>query len=58
MDNVKAPGLNSLMDDENAAMASVEKLAAMDIGTVYPGHGHPFAMKTFLEQYRQSQSRP
>jgi glyoxylase-like metal-dependent hydrolase (beta-lactamase superfamily II) len=43
-ENTKAPALNSLMDDATAAAASAAKLKGLPIGTVYPGHGQPFAM--------------
>jgi hydroxyacylglutathione hydrolase len=36
--------LNSIMDDSEAANASVEKLKHSKISTVYPGHGKPFPM--------------
>jgi hydroxyacylglutathione hydrolase len=48
LENRKKPNLNSLMDDLTAANASVEKLAALDIQTVYPGHGQPFPLRSFL----------
>jgi glyoxylase-like metal-dependent hydrolase (beta-lactamase superfamily II) len=44
-ESTKAPALNSLMDDSAAAKASVAILAGLTIGTVYPGHGRPFAME-------------
>jgi glyoxylase-like metal-dependent hydrolase (beta-lactamase superfamily II) len=37
--------LNSLMDDPAAAAASLARLESLKIGTVYPGHGQPFAME-------------
>jgi hypothetical protein len=43
--------LNSLMDDQAAAKVSMEKLAGMNISTIYPGHGQPFSGK-MLEQIR------
>lgn len=45
--NIDRPALNSLMDDLGAAKASVDKLRSLEIGTVYPGHGQPFAMELF-----------
>ncbi len=36
------PGLNSIIDDREAANVSLQKLKGMPIGTVYPGHGRPF----------------
>ena len=44
-ENTKGPALNSLMDDPIAANASVARLEALKIGTVYPGHGQPFEME-------------
>jgi glyoxylase-like metal-dependent hydrolase (beta-lactamase superfamily II) len=44
-ENMKGPMLNSLMDDPSAAKASVARLERLKIGTVYPGHGPPFAME-------------
>ncbi len=48
IESEKRPKLNSLMDDLTAANASVDRLASMNIGTVYPGHGSPFVMEDFL----------
>jgi hydroxyacylglutathione hydrolase len=45
-------GLNSIIDDPEAANASVERLKALEIGTVYPGHGEPFSMERFKEVHR------
>jgi len=42
--NIDKPVLNSLNDDLAAANASIQKLASMKTGTVYPGHGRPFPM--------------
>ncbi len=42
LENRKAPRLGSIMDDVPAARASVERLNALEVGTVYPGHGKPF----------------
>ena len=44
-ENMKGPTLNSLMDDHAAAKDSIEKLDAMAILRVYPGHGKPFSME-------------
>jgi glyoxylase-like metal-dependent hydrolase (beta-lactamase superfamily II) len=40
------------MDDLAAAKASVEKLRGLEIHTVYPGHGKPFPMELFLNNYQ------
>jgi hydroxyacylglutathione hydrolase len=42
------PKLNSLMDNLEAAKRSIDKLKNLNINTVYPGHGQPFKMETFL----------
>lgn len=42
--NLKRPALNSLMDDKDAAAASLDKLRRLPVGTVYPGHGEPFEL--------------
>jgi hydroxyacylglutathione hydrolase len=42
--NTGQPEFSSLMDDMSTAIASFEKVARLDIGTVYPGHGQPFPM--------------
>jgi hydroxyacylglutathione hydrolase len=44
-ENTKGPALNSLVDDSAAVNASVAKLEALRIRTVYPGHGQPFIME-------------
>jgi hydroxyacylglutathione hydrolase len=49
----KQPALNSLIDELPAAKASVERLGALPIQTVYPGHGPAFPMQPFLEAYRK-----
>ncbi|MBZ0294048.1 MAG: MBL fold metallo-hydrolase [Anaerolineae bacterium] len=48
--NTDKPALWSIMDDLEAAHASVEKLKGMKINTVYPGHGQPFSMQAFWDQ--------
>ncbi len=45
------PKLNSLMDDLEAANQSIDRLKNFEIDTVYPGHGQPFTMKSFLSRY-------
>jgi hydroxyacylglutathione hydrolase len=46
------PALNSIMDDPEAAYASVEKLKSLAVKTVYPGHGKPFLWELFLKNNR------
>ena len=43
-ENTAEPGLNSIMDDLDAAQASAEKLISYAINVVYPGHGQYFSM--------------
>jgi hydroxyacylglutathione hydrolase len=45
------PKLNSLMDDQEAANASIGKLKTLEVDTVYPGHGQTFKMNTFFVRY-------
>ncbi len=45
--NTKRPDLWSIIDDTTIANASVNKLRDLEIITVYPGHGKPFAMEAF-----------
>jgi len=52
-ENTKAPALNALMDDMNAAAASLQKLESMQIRTVYPGHGQPFTMAELVKGMRK-----
>jgi hydroxyacylglutathione hydrolase len=41
--NSKKPVLNEIIDDPSAAKASVERLKAVGVKRVYPGHGGSFA---------------
>jgi len=47
LENIRQPALGSIMDDPEEAQASVEKLRAYRIHTVYPGHGRPFPMEQY-----------
>jgi hydroxyacylglutathione hydrolase len=49
LDNIKQPGVNQIMDDQDAARQSIEKLGTLEINRVYPGHGEPFLMSNLLE---------
>jgi hydroxyacylglutathione hydrolase len=55
LDNAKSPVLNSIMDDLAAAKASVQKLTGLEIHTVYPGHGRPFAWQLFMSGYQENE---
>lgn len=46
--NTNRPTFNSLIDDKEAAAASLEKLRALPIRLVYPGRGAPFEMAEIL----------
>jgi hydroxyacylglutathione hydrolase len=50
LENISKPDLNSIMDDLVTANASVERLAKLDIHTVYPGHGEPFRIDLLFAQ--------
>ena len=52
LENIKGPAINSIMDDPTACEASLEKLRRFEIHTVYPGHGKPFPMASFLAEHR------
>jgi glyoxylase-like metal-dependent hydrolase (beta-lactamase superfamily II) len=49
LDNTKQPALNSIMDDPASAQASIARLKTLNIKTVYPGHGQPFAWTDFVK---------
>jgi glyoxylase-like metal-dependent hydrolase (beta-lactamase superfamily II) len=51
LENTDDPAINSIMDDAAAADRSIQVLGALEIGTVYPGHGRPFLMSSFKERY-------
>jgi hydroxyacylglutathione hydrolase len=50
LENTQKPALGSLMDDNSAANASLQKLKGFEIHTVYPGHGKPFVLAHFLNE--------
>jgi glyoxylase-like metal-dependent hydrolase (beta-lactamase superfamily II) len=43
-ESTKGPALNSLMDDQDAALRSFARLRGLEVRTIYPGHGKPFTM--------------
>jgi len=49
--NVGKPDIWSIIDDQDAARTSVERLKSLPIATVYPGHGQPFPMELFLKTH-------
>lgn len=49
LDNMGKPAKTKIVDDSAELDASVEKLRALEIETVYPGHGKPFQMEQFME---------
>jgi hypothetical protein len=46
--NSGEPAANRIMDDRVACEASLAMLQGLEIRTVYPGHGEPFPMASFL----------
>jgi hydroxyacylglutathione hydrolase len=44
LENRTHPSLATLVDDREALIASFERVRQLDIRTVYPGHGKPFAL--------------
>jgi len=46
--NMNQPTPTSLVDDSAELKVSIEKLKSLKINTVYPGHGKPFPMNSFL----------
>ncbi len=54
--NVDKPDIWSIIDDKEAANASVEKLMGIEINKVYPGHGRSFPMLMFLKGIKKSTS--
>jgi hydroxyacylglutathione hydrolase len=45
MDSMGKPSLQFFIDDMAAAQASLERLRALGVGTVYPGHGKAFPLE-------------
>ena len=40
-----------IVDDEEQLSAGIERLVALDLATVYPGHGRPFSWEQFRAPY-------
>lgn len=49
LENVKNPSIGSIIDNEDLANESIEKLRSLQINSVYPGHGQSFPMKLFIK---------
>ncbi|MBN2499497.1 MAG: MBL fold metallo-hydrolase [Anaerolineales bacterium] len=43
--NIDQPGPSELVDDPVAMQASIDKVNALDVKIVYPGHGEPFMIE-------------
>ena len=54
-ENLKSPSLNSIMDDMDAAKASVERLKGLEIKTIYPGHGQSIPKEQLVENVLDSE---
>ncbi len=52
LENPGDPSIGSIIDDMAAACDSIEKLSGSAIKTVYPGHGKPFSMETFKQNFK------
>ncbi len=50
--NMTRPGAHFMINDLADFNASLEKLRGLDIETVYPAHGRPFPMASFLWDHR------
>lgn len=47
--NTNKPGPSPIVDDRTELVTSLERLKALGIKTVYPGHGRPFPMEAFTK---------
>ena len=47
-----------IVDDEVQLSAGVERLLALDLATVYPGHGRPFSWEQFRVAYGRQRRTP
>jgi glyoxylase-like metal-dependent hydrolase (beta-lactamase superfamily II) len=54
--NAVKPDFWSIIDDPEAANASVEKIRNPELKTIYPGHGQPFPMRQFLNDRKAATS--
>ena len=44
LESTKEPGLGSIMDDRQVALASMARLRGLKTKRIYPGHGAPFSI--------------
>lgn len=51
--NPGVPAPTTIIDDPAVARASIQKLLEMNVNTVFPGHGKPFAMDEFVKNYEE-----
>ncbi|MBA7591943.1 hypothetical protein ES708_34114 [subsurface metagenome] len=49
--NKKIPTKNDLIADQEAFEKSIDKLKMLNINIVYPGHGKPFPINEFFDNY-------
>ena len=56
LENSDKPATNRIMDDSAACESSVEKLQGLEINTVYPGHGKPFPMDSFISSRQKNKN--
>lgn len=52
--NKKIPTKTDLIADKDTFKSSVERLKTLDINRVYPGHGKPFIIDDFFDNYLES----
>lgn len=51
-DKIDNPKINRLMDDLEIASKSIDTLKNLKVDIVYPGHGRPFTMNSFLAKLK------
>jgi glyoxylase-like metal-dependent hydrolase (beta-lactamase superfamily II) len=44
LENTQQPRLNSIVDDQQASLASLARVRGLEITRIYPGHGEPFTI--------------
>lgn len=55
--NIRHPAPGFGIFDHVEFEATIEKLKSLNIRTVYPGHGRPFAWEQFINNHRRKASR-